>query len=104
MSVHIRPRRVYHATECIFDLIAACGPQDTIECHQECRTQATVFPVGDSKAQRIVVMAALATLRNAGIIEFHTDAWDFTDYGYELVIDACRLRKEYEAHRRATLG
>jgi hypothetical protein len=88
----------YHATECIFDLIAACGPQALKECTHEVKTQAT-----DELSIRnpeISVITALAYLCIADIIDLDGDTFDFTNYGFDLLAGISQRQRDYEAHRR----
>lgn len=82
----------YFPTECIFDLIAASGPQEALDMLCECCTQCTDMPGGRMPAaqqERVkLVTAALTALEQAGIIEQDGSAcYDLTSYGHCLNID-----------------
>lgn len=77
----------YHTTECIFDLIAACGPQELGELRKECREQCTSEPwLGDKTAQDRAdeLNNAIHELEHAGIIYRDWGVFEFTEFGYEL--------------------
>jgi len=100
----IRAPRHYHATECIFDHIAACGPQELYALYANCSTQCTTMsfdetlPIG---AHHNATNGAIHTLAKAGIIDVDDGAYDLTDYGYELVAGHSERQREYEAYKRA---
>jgi len=97
----------YYATECIFDLIAACGPQELYAIHAECSTQCTEPAFAECLtigAHHYASLVALDTLSKAGIIGWDGEAYDLTDYGYALIEGTKHRHLEYEAHRRTTLG
>jgi hypothetical protein len=83
---------MYHATECIFDLIAASGPQADVR--RECREQCVPF------ADPLTITLALAALLSAGIIEFD-DGYELTDFGQELVKMMPRRAAIAEANRKS---
>ena len=88
----------YHATECIFDLIAACGPQEYFDIKRECLAQVSEqgFINGGAVGKVLVITKAMTTLENAGILTWVRGSspdeaegyYDYTDYGYELLIIA----------------
>lgn len=74
----------YHPTECIIDLIAACGPQSTGECTRECKNQCVPF---DGHA-RDLMQTAFHELTTAGLIYWDCEgAWDLTQYADTLIQD-----------------
>jgi len=102
--------RYYYAQECIFDLIAASGPQVLYslwtECNQQCNTYAyTEGTIGEGHQ---ATEAALEALINAGLIDIEKDEkytyYDLSVYGY-CILAKCRARQyDLDMHNRATLG
>lgn len=79
----------YHPTECIFDLLAASGPQQREEMIIECRNQCPAF-AGLSFLQREELTSnTVQALEAAGIVTVDWDPIDgyvdLTDFGHQLV-------------------
>lgn len=97
----------YDAAECIFDTIAACGPQELGELRSECRRQCTTnewLDGGTAEDRADTLNNGIQALEKAGIIEREWGVFDLSDYGYELVAGITQRLRDYEAHRRAALG
>ncbi len=100
----------YHATECIFDLLAASGPQELREIRRECLTQCTepAFASDEgnlSTEHHNAVNGALHTLVKAGLIDMTVEeegpnTYDLTDYGYTVLSLYGEREREFEAHKR----
>lgn len=90
----------YYAEECIFDELAASGPQSYKGLVRIAKEQVTT--VGDGIFLFTTVNLAVNALTDAGIIEYdNTDHYyDLTDYGYEIISAFSVRQKEYEAYKR----
>jgi hypothetical protein len=96
----------YFSQECIFDMIAAQGPQDFHDLCRECYTQAT-----DCESQE-QVSSAISDLIEAGLIaedwiddsENGTFYVDLSDFGCELSEDQSKRQREYEEYKREQFG
>lgn len=84
---------MYHATECIFDLIASNGPQSfralLLECREQCTAPAFCEPTTKEECRNATSGAVIA-LFEAGIIDVEEGDYDLTDYGYRLLAEAER--------------
>lgn len=65
----------YHPTECIFDMLASCGPETLFALQQECSTQCTT---------KESTSDALTALVCAGVVAVDEDYYDLTSKGYQL--------------------
>lgn len=98
----------YHPEECIFDLIAACGPQSLralmVECREQCTGNVFVYDCNSAADRANALNGAVRALTHAGILTVDEGDYDFTAFGYGLVIAITSRLLEFEAHKRATLG
>lgn len=77
--------KVYTIQECIIDLLAASGPQYTMDICREVRDQATE-DCEENQTMRETVKAAIAPMISAGLIEVEDDGsgmvYELTDRAY----------------------